>query len=121
MPLGVALQVRREEQLGSGVFAVTVQVSGGTAPLRLLLYCDGALAGACDSVADIYEFRTATHPGARHAVTARVVDSAGQWGGASAALGAADLVQVPAGPSDPPVPHFTLRSSVRTRVLAARD
>jgi hypothetical protein len=119
VPLEVALQVRPEEDLGPGRFAVTVRVNGGTAPLRLLLYCDGALAGACDSVADIYEFRGATHPGAHHALTARVVDAAGHWGGASAVIGGADLAPAPA--EAPGVPSFTLRSSVRTRVLAARD
>jgi hypothetical protein len=119
VPLEVALRVRDEEEaLGPGAFAVQVKVSGGTPPLRLLLYCDGTLAGACDSVADLYEFRAATAPGARHALTARVVDAAGRSGGASAMVGAGAV-------EDPRrsalVPRLVLRSSARTRPVVVRD
>jgi hypothetical protein len=117
VPLQVALSVRPDGALGPGAFAVEVKVTGGTPPLRLLLYCDGALAGACDSVADLYEFRTSTGSGARHALTARVVDAAGRWGGASTMFGAAP-VETPACRPEP-APRLVLRSSVRTRPVAA--
>jgi hypothetical protein len=116
MPLDVGLSVHIEETLGPGVFSVQVRVNGGTPPLRLLLYCDGVLAGACDSVADLYEFRASMAPGARHAFTARVVDAAGRWGGASTMFG---FGAGPA-PTGTPVadPRVVLRSSVRTRPVA---
>jgi hypothetical protein len=115
VPLDVGLSVHTEETLGPGVFAVQVRVNGGTPPLRLLLYCDGALAGACDSIADLFEFRASTAPGARHAFTARVVDATGRSGGASAMFGAGAR---PAPAAVPEEPRVVLRSSVRTRPVA---
>jgi hypothetical protein len=116
VPLDVALAVRSEAALGPGAFAVEVKVTGATAPLRLLLYCDGTLASACDSVADRYEFRASMAPGARHALTARVVDAAGRSGGASTmfGIGAAEAPE----PRPAPEPRIVLRSSVRTRPVA---
>jgi hypothetical protein len=115
VPLDVALSVRTEAALEPGALAVEVRIVGGTPPLRLLLYWDGTLAGACDSVADIYEFRASVSPGSRHALTARVVDAAGRSGGASTmfGIGAAEASER----RPVPAPRLVLRSSVRTRAL----
>jgi hypothetical protein len=116
VPLEVALSVRTDAELEPGALAVKVKIVGGTPPLRLLLYCDGTLAGACDSVADIYEFRASMVPGSRHALTARVVDAAGRWGAASTmfCIAAAEASE----PGPVPEPRLVLRSSVRTRPVA---
>ncbi|HEY6416233.1 MAG TPA: hypothetical protein VIX41_08350, partial [Acidimicrobiales bacterium] len=81
-----------------------MSVGGGRAPLRLLLYLDGELASACDSVADVYEFRAAGLAGARRALTVRVIDADGRWGGASTALPAGDT-------ADGSGPRIVLRST----------
>jgi hypothetical protein len=116
VPLDVALSVRTEAGPGLGALAVEVRITGATPPLRLLLYCDGALAGACDSVADIYEFRASMAPGTRHAFTARVVDAAGRSGGASTMFGVSAAEAPERRPA--PGPRLVLRSSVKTRPVA---
>ncbi|MGH7312368.1 MAG: hypothetical protein ACREJV_04280 [Candidatus Rokuibacteriota bacterium] len=118
MPLEVALQMRQAEAF-AGTFWVGVRVYGGRAPLRLMLYCDGDLAGACDSVADVYEFRGSAPAGLRHAVTVRVVDADGRWGAASETLRWSERAQDSAAGEAAGPARFALTSSVRTRVLTA--
>jgi hypothetical protein len=121
--LEVALDTRAAEELTPGTFAVHVSVSGGQRPLQLSAYFDGQLVGAWDSVADVYEFRASDLFGARHALTVRAVDAAGQWGGASTVIravepgrGADDSPPTPAASqTEGSRPRLTLRSSVRSR------
>ncbi len=112
MALEVVLDARPAGPPEPDVFSLRVDVGGGRAPLRLLLYVDGELASACDSVADIYEFRASGLTGARRALTVRVIDADGRWGSASRLISG--------GVSDVTSPlRIMLRSSVKSRPLVA--
>ncbi len=113
MALDVVLDVRPAGPSEPDAFSLRVDVSGGRAPLRLLLYVDGDLANACDSIADIYEFRASSLAGGAHrALTVRVIDADGRWGSASRVISGS--VKEVAGP-----PRIMLRSSVKSRPVMA--
>lgn len=108
MALEVVLDTRPADPSEPDVFSLRVDVNGGRAPLRLLLYVDGDLASACDSVADIYEFRASSLAGPRRALTVRVIDADGRWGSASQVIsGSSKEAAAP--------PRIMLRSSVKSR------
>jgi len=110
MALDVALDVMPADD---GDVVLRVNVGGGTVPLRVSVYLDGALAGAWDSVCDVYEFRAASLAG-RRTLTVRAVDAEGCWGGASTLLAPGHAAR--AGDEVAP-PRVTLRSTLRTRQL----
>lgn len=65
--------------------AVRVQVEDSARPLRLCVYLDGDLVEACTPASTTHEVVLPAVHG-RHVVTARAVDAAGRWGGASVLL-----------------------------------
>jgi hypothetical protein len=117
MPLAVQLSVRRVPDDPAG-FTIRVGVDSGQTPLRLLLYVDGSLAGACDSIADLYEFHAATDPERPHALTVRVIDAHGQWGAASAMLPGQEAPRHVAASA---APRVSLRASVCSRLTGVFD
>lgn len=76
----------------AGLPEIHLSVRGGTAPLRLYLYVDGDLQDSQASASDRFRVNLLGLGAGRHAVTARAVDAAGRWGGASI------VVAVPSSP-----------------------
>ncbi len=79
----VALEAEAPLDVWRERLRVRVVVQRAQAPLRLYLYLDGDLLDATVQDAASYEFRAASVTDGRHALTARVVDATGRWGGAS--------------------------------------
>jgi hypothetical protein len=89
--LRVALSVKPvEEALVGDEVAIRVDVAHALRPLRVSVYLDGDLVDTWTPGTGGYELRLPAVRG-RHVVTARAIDAAGRWGGASALfeLGAA--------------------------------
>jgi len=65
---------------------VHVRVANARMPARIYLYVDGDLAETWVDVHASYDLETGEIAPGPHAVTARAVDVAGRWGGASAVV-----------------------------------
>ncbi len=74
----------------TGVPEVHLSVRGGTGPVRLYLYVDGNLEESQASVSDRLRVTLDGLGVGRHAVTARAIDAAGRWGGASIVVAVPD-------------------------------
>lgn len=81
--LSVALDVKLvEDVMWADAVAVRVDVLNAVSPLRVSVYLDGDLVDTWVPGTRGYELRIRDLRG-RHVVTARVIDAAGRWGGAS--------------------------------------
>jgi hypothetical protein len=82
--LHVALSVKPIDQVRGedGAVAVHVQVGEATQPFRVSVYLDGDLVDTWPPGLTGHEVRLPSVTG-RHVVTARAIDAAGRWGGAS--------------------------------------
>jgi hypothetical protein len=65
---------------------ILVRLGGGTPPLRVYLYVNGALAESWMPAPATCEVALGGLGPGRHAVTARAIDASGRWGGASAVV-----------------------------------
>jgi hypothetical protein len=85
--LQVALEVMSvEDVLGpDAAIAVKVDVMEAVKPLRVSIYVDGDLVDTWVPAKNGYQFHLPGIRG-RHLLTARAVDAAGRWGGASTLL-----------------------------------
>jgi hypothetical protein len=66
-----------------GRSALRIGARGGSAPVRLHLYVDGDLVESWTTAPTAVTFELGPLGPGRHAVTARAIDAAGRWGGAS--------------------------------------
>jgi hypothetical protein len=66
---------------------VRVRVAGAQGPFRVYVYADGDLVEAWIPGGESNEFVCRALGAGRHTVTARAIDAAGRWGGASTLYG----------------------------------
>jgi hypothetical protein len=80
--VGVSTEAPPDLSPSDAPVSVRVEVENAARPLRLSVYLDGDLVEACTPASPVHELTIRAAPG-RHVVTARAVDAAGRWGGAS--------------------------------------